>query len=139
FSPADYLELKRENGYGDIAAYAWSDISLAQSGKAPEMAVGLRISPNLFSTLGARPHLGRDFRPEEEIPGNHRVLIISERYRQNHLGGDDHVSGRPVRVDGDLYDIAGVMPATFSDWRHLGTVDVFRPLAFDEQESRDRN
>jgi putative ABC transport system permease protein len=139
FSPADYLDLKAENGYGEIAAYAFSDISLSESGKPAEMAVGLRISANLFSTLGARPHLGRDIRPEEEIPGNHRVLIISERYWQNHFGGDGHAIGRTVRVDGEPYDIVGVMPATFSDWRHLGWVDVFRPLAFDEKEARDRN
>jgi len=115
------------------------DISLSESGKPAEMAVGLRISANLFSTLGARPQLGRDFLPEEEIPGNHRVLIISERYWQDHFGGDGHVIGRAVRVDGESYDIVGVMPATFSDWRHLGSVDVFRPLGLRRKGGRDRN
>jgi hypothetical protein len=68
-SPADYLDLKSEmNGYGEIAAYASSDMNLAEPGKPAEMAVGLRISANLPSTLGSNPQLGRSFRPDEEIP-----------------------------------------------------------------------
>src|SRR5438445_4667508 len=38
-SPADYLDLKSEvNGYGEIAAYAASDMSLSQPGKPAETA-----------------------------------------------------------------------------------------------------
>jgi predicted permease len=83
--------------------------------------------------------LGRSFRSEEETPGNHRVLVINHRYWQTHFGGDTHIVGRTVRVDGEPYTIVGVLPATFSDWRHLSWVDVFRPLALTEQETRDRN
>src|SRR3954470_19752495 len=82
-SPADYLDLESQMaGYGDIAAYAGADMSLAEAGKPAEMAVGLRVSANLFSTLGAAPELGRAFRPEEEVRGNHRVIVISHRYWQ---------------------------------------------------------
>jgi len=139
FSPADYLELKSEmNGYGEIATYASSDMSLSEPGKPAEMAVGLRTSANLFSTLGTKPQLGRSFRPDEDVLGNHRVLIISHRYWQNRFGGDAHIIGRTVRVDGEAHEIVGVLPATFSDWRHLSWVDVFRPLGLSEKEIRDR-
>lgn len=139
-SPADYLDLKSEmKGYGDIAAYADSDVSLAEPGKPAEMADGLRASANLFSTLGTEPQLGRSFRPDEEILGNNRVLIISHRYWETRFGGDSHIVGRTVRVDGEPYEIVGVLPAAFSDWRHLSGVDVFQPLGLDEQETRDRS
>ncbi|PYQ02663.1 MAG: permease, partial [Acidobacteria bacterium] len=140
FSPADYLDLKPEtSGYGEIAAYAFSDMSIALPGKPAEMADGLRISANLFSTLGTRPALGRSFRPDEETFGNHHVLIISDRYWQNRFGADPRIIGRTVRVDGEPHEIVGVLPANFSDWRHLSWVDVFRPLGFDEKETRDRS
>jgi putative ABC transport system permease protein len=140
FSPADYLDLKPQmSGYGEIATYKSADMSLTEPGKPPEMAVGLRVSANLFSTLGTTPELGRSFRPDEEIPGNHRVLIISHRYWQNRFGGDAAIIGRTVRVDGEPYEIVGVLPATFSDWRHLSWVDVFRTLGLSETEARDRN
>ena len=139
-SPADYLALKSEmNGYGEIAAYASSDMSLSEPGKPAEVALGVRTSANLFSTLGTEPRLGRSFRPDEEILGNHRVLIISHRYWQDRFGGDGHIIGRTVRVDGDPYEIVGVLPATFSDYRHLSFIDLFRPLGLDEKETRDRN
>ena len=140
FSPADYLDLRSEmSGYGEIAAYTTSDMSLAEPGKPAEMADGLRVSANLFSTLGTRPTLGRSFRPDEETLGNHHVLIISHRYWQNHFGADPHIIGRTVRIDGEPHEIVGVLPASFSDWRHLSWVDVFRPFGFDEKETRDRN
>jgi predicted permease len=139
-SPADYLDLKSEmKGYGDVAAYGPLDVSFSEPGKPAETAASLRSSANLFSTLGTRPELGRDFRPDEDTLGNHRVLIINRRYWQNHFGGDPHIIGRTVRVDGEPHEIVGVLPASFSDFRHLEGVDVFRPLALDEKELRDRN
>ncbi|HXT21010.1 MAG TPA: ADOP family duplicated permease, partial [Thermoanaerobaculia bacterium] len=138
-SPADYLELKSQAAnYGEIAGYGDLDLSLAEPGKPAEFAQGMRASANLLSTLGTRPLLGRDFRPQEEVLGNHRVLIISHRYWQNRFGGDPKIVGRVVRVDGEPNEIVGVLAPNFSDWRHLSWVDVFRPLALDERESRDR-
>lgn len=138
-SPADYRDLTAVmSGYGDVAAYANSDMSLSEPGKPAELAVALRSSANLISTLGATPLLGRSFRPDEDIAGNHRVLILSHRYWQLRFGGDARIIGRTVRVDGETHEIVGVLPATFSDWRHLDRVDVYRPLALSEQESRDR-
>ena len=138
-SPADYLDLEAEaSPYGEITGYVSSSMSVAEPGKPAELALGLRAAADLFPVLGARPHLGRVFRADEEIVGNHRVLVLSHRYWQNHFGGDRDILGRAVRVDGEPYEIVGVMPADFSDWRHLRFADVFRPLAFDERERRDR-
>ena len=139
-SPADYLDLRSEmKGYGEIAAYGLADMSVSEPGQPAEMASGLRVSANLFSTLGTAPRLGRSFRPDEETLGRHRVLIISDRYWQNRFGGDGRIIGRTVRVDGLPHEIVGVLPADFSDWRHLLGIDLFRPLGLDEKETRDRN
>ncbi len=139
FSPADYLDLRSEmRGYGEIAAYGVSDMSVAEPGRPAEMAAGLRVSANLFSTLGIEPRLGRSFRSDEALLGNHRVLVISHRYWQNRFGGDGRVIGRTLRVDGERHEIVGVLPAAFDDWRHLGPFDLFRPLGLGEEESGDR-
>ena len=139
-SPADYLDLQLETiGYGKIAAYAKGDMSLSEPGHPAEMARAIRVSVNFFSTLGLQPKLGRDFHADEALHGNHRVLVISHRYWLNRFGGKDDVIGRTVRVDGEYNEIVGVLPATFNDWRHLGWVDLFRPLGFKDEESSDRN
>jgi predicted permease len=138
-STADYLDLKSQmSGYGEIAAYGPADMSLAEPGKPAEMISGLRISTNLFSTLGVEPQVGRVFRPDEALAGNHRVLVLSYRFWQNRFGGDANIVGRTLRVDGENHEIVGVLPASFNDWRHLGWVDLFRPLGLSEKEIADR-
>ncbi|MFN7975132.1 MAG: ABC transporter permease [Acidobacteriota bacterium] len=137
--PADYLDLRSEiDGYGEIAAYADWDMNVAEPGKPATKADGGRISANLFSMLGTEPLIGRGFRPDEELPGNHRVLVINYRYWKNRFGGDPGIVGRTVRIDGEPYEVVGVLPASFSDWRHLDGIDLYRPLGLDEKERRDR-
>ena len=110
-SPADFLDLQREmRGYGTIAAYMAADTSLSEPGRPAEMAAGIRITSNFFSTLGTTPQLGRDFRRDEEVHGNDRVLIISQRCWKNRFGGDAGIIGRTVRVDGEPQQIVGVLP-----------------------------
>ena len=140
FSPADFLDLQKEmRGYGDVAAYMLSDTSLSEPGQPAEMVSGIRITANLLSVLGVVPQLGRDFRPREDLPGNDRVIVISQRYWQKRFGSEPDVIGRTIRVDGEPHEIVGVLPASFNDWRHLGWVDFFRPLAFDKEKSADRH
>lgn len=139
-SAADFLDLQREMyGYGTIAAYTPSDTSLSEPGQPAEMAQAIRITSNFFSTLGTQPQLGRDFRPSEDLHGNDRVLIISQRCWQNRFGGRTDIIGRTIRVDGEPHEIVGVLPAAFNDWRHLGWVDLFRPLGLDKEKSADRH
>jgi len=138
-SAADFLDAKAGlKAYGEIAAYGDAAMSLSEPGHPAEIPAGLRVSWNLFAVLGARPQLGRTFQPDEDRIGNHRVLVISDRYWRNRFGGDPRVVGRAVRVDGEVHEIVGVLPATFNDWRHLGWVDLFRPLGLDAREAADR-
>jgi predicted permease len=139
-SPADFLDLQRETkGYGEIAGYTLGDTSLSEPGQPAEMVRALRASANFFSTLQVRPQLGRDFLPREDLPGNDRVAIISQRCWQQRFGGKADVIGRTVRIDGEPHEIVGVLPPSFNDWRHFGPFDFFRPLALDRQKSADRS
>ncbi len=139
FSPADFNDLQRAaSSYGDVAAYALSDCSLSEPGRPAEMVSGIRCTANLFSVLGVLPQLGRNFLPKEDLPGNDRVVIISERCWQKRFGGKEDIIGRTLRVDGQPHEIVGVLPVSFDDWRHLGWVDFFRPLGFDKDKMADR-
>lgn len=71
---------------------------------------GLRVSASLFDTLGVRPILGRAFGPEDEVPGQHRVLIISRGMWQARFGGRADIVGHQVRLSGEPYLVVGVMP-----------------------------
>ena len=138
-SAADYLDLKSQvTGYGEITGYTLADMNLSEPGQPAEMASGLRISDDFFSILRVQPMLGRTFRHDETVLGNHRVLLISHRLWQNRFAGDAHIVGRKVRVDGEMHEIVGVLPDTLTDWRHLGPFDLYRPLGLTEKETTDR-
>src|SRR5690606_12121030 len=88
--------------------------------------------------LESQPQLGRAFRPEEEIHGNHRVLLISDRYWRNRFGADAGIIGHTIRVNGEPHEIVGVVSPSFTDWRHRGWVDLFRPLGLTDEEKVNR-
>jgi putative ABC transport system permease protein len=138
-SPADFFEFRQAAGdLGEVAANALGDLTLSEPGQPADVAPVLRITSNYFSVLGVHPELGRNFRPEEDIPGNDHVLMISQRCWQNRFGRRADIVGHKVRVDGMTYMIVGVLPATANDWRYLGWVDLFRPIGLEPQKAADR-
>lgn len=138
-APADFLEFKRAtHAVGDVAAYTPANASLSEPGNPAEMAYAARCSANLFGIFGVSPQLGRSFLLEEESPGRDRVVILSQRVWLKRYNGDRDIVGRTVRIDGEPHKVIGVMPERFNDWRHLGMIDFFRPLAFTPEQAADR-
>jgi putative ABC transport system permease protein len=139
FSTGDFLDLQRAaDGYGQVSALLRANASLSEPGQPAEMAAAVRVSANFFSLLGVQPPLGRDFRAGEDRPGGDRIVILSDRTWRRRFAGSPEVIGRTIRVDGESHQIVGVLPESFNDWRHLGWVDLFRPLALDPGPSADR-
>lgn len=137
-SPADFLDLRETaESYGHFAAYSQHQVSLSDPGQPAQQAFGALATADFFSLLGVSPQLGRDFVPSEDTPGRDRVVLLSQRIWQNRYGGGDIV-GRTVRIDGQPHEVVGVLPASFNDWRHLGNIDFFRPLAFSPEQASDR-
>src|SRR5260370_2669658 len=56
--------------------------------------------------------LGRDFRPDDEKPGN-RVVMLSNPLWQSAFGSAQDISARTIRLGGRSYAVAGVMPKDF--------------------------
>jgi len=140
FAPADFLDFQRAfQGLGGVAAYTIVNASLSEPGHPAEFAVAARSSANLFALLGIAPQLGRSFVPAEEAPGLDRVVILSQRVWLRRYGGAPDIIGRAIRIDGEPHKVIGVMPASFNDWRHLGAVDFFRPLAFTSEQAANRS
>lgn len=68
------------------------------------------VSADLLPLLGLQPLLGRKFLPQEEQPGNDRVVILSHAFWQSDMGGAPDVIGRTVNLDDKGYTIVGVLP-----------------------------
>src|SRR5262245_25817617 len=75
---------------------------------------GTRISPVLFSMLGAQAQLGRLFAPGDERPERNRLIVLSDRAWRGQYLGDPSVAGSSMPIDGRLYTVVGIMSAGFA-------------------------
>lgn len=139
FAPADFADLKQSvRDKGEVAAFAFSSVSLAEPGRPPEWQNSLRVSSNFFEFLGLVPELGRAFTPEDDVRGKHRVAILNHALWQDQFGGSRDIIGRIVRLDGEQYEVVGVLPASANERRLFGNSRLFKPLALADSEKNNR-
>jgi putative ABC transport system permease protein len=81
----------------------------------PTHIAGATVSPGYFAVLGAHAALGRIFDPLDASPGSNGEVIISDGFWKRAFGADLHIVGKNLRLDNDLFNIVGVMPAGFRD------------------------
>ena len=109
-SHGNFLDWKRDNHVFENMAAAESWTPNLSGIDKPEELAGLRVSPEMFPTLGVAPLLGRNFGAEEAQPGKDRVVVLSYRLWQERFGGDRSVLGRTMQLNGEAYSVIGVMP-----------------------------
>jgi predicted permease len=97
----------------DVGGYIPRGFTLAADGAA-ERVQGGSVTPNLFALIGARPLLGRLFRPEEAaVPGFEPAVILGHGLWQRRFGGDPALVGRTIHVNQRALEVVGVMPEGF--------------------------
>src|SRR5215510_430728 len=93
-SPPNFADLRNQSQvFDDVAAYRPQDFNLMIEG-VPERAEGLLVSSTMFSMLGVKPLVGRDFQPDEDQPGKTPTVILSYGFWQRHFGGNSGVVGQ---------------------------------------------
>src|SRR6267143_6338092 len=89
---------------------------------------------DLFSTLGVRPLLGRDFVTEDEQRKEH-VALISENLWRRKFAGDPAVIGKPLQLETSTFTVIGVVSTeqAFPTW-----AEVWLPFSMLEPELTSR-
>jgi predicted permease len=123
-SVPELWDLRDRSGvFQDISVTYPADANIT-GGERPERVELLGTNANYFTMLGVHAQLGRTYVLADALPGFSEPVVISDAYWHRGFGADPNVLGRRIRVDGDIYTIAGVMPP---DFRHPGrtlTADV---------------
>ena len=100
------------------------NVSLGKgSSQREELVVGL-VPGAYFDVLRMRPILGRVFTPEENQYGKHFVAAISEGLWHTRFASDPDVIGRMLRINGESYQIVGVMPQVVPTWMDHTAVPI---------------
>jgi putative ABC transport system permease protein len=134
-SAGDFLDWKRQNSsFQDLNALATRSFNIATR-EQPEYMQARAITPGLYQMLGSPPiSLGRNFLPEESLPGKEHEVILTHRLWER-LGGDAHILGTSMKINGEPYTVVGVLAPGLTD-RGQGEFAV--PLSFrPDQLNRD--
>jgi putative ABC transport system permease protein len=134
----DYAEQARSL---QVAAHASGTLNLGGASGDPERLPAAFVTTNLLDVLGVAPTLGRGFRLEEEREGSGRVVLLSDGLWRRRFAADPGVVGRAVTVDGEPFEVAGVLPAGFrfpADFRSDAVAELAVPLPLDRAASRSK-
>jgi len=123
----DYKDWKRMNkSFSSLDVYTGTGYLLRTgSGVTPVQAS--RVSDGLFTTLGVKPVLGRNFLPGEDRPGQAKIAMLSYGTWLKRFGGRQDVVGQTVDLTGEAYTIVGVLPQSF-DFAPEGRAEFWVPL-----------
>jgi putative ABC transport system permease protein len=122
----NFEDWKKNRSFEDLAGFVPTD-SILSALEEPARVPDAVITSNLFSVLGVQPALGRGFTPKEEEPGGDRFVILSHTLWRTQFAADAHVLGRTLELNGQPYQIVGVMPAGFAF--PSKNTQLWRPLA----------
>jgi putative ABC transport system permease protein len=113
-SGANFRDWKKENHvFAGMAAFQSNSYNLTGNGR-PEEIFGEQVTTNLFSLLGVRPLRGRLFLPQEDTKGHGAAIVSYGLWRQRY-GGDPELVGKTILLNGEIYPVVGILPASFTD------------------------
>lgn len=113
---ADYFDWRRQQQvFEDLAlTRPVANFNLTGAGEA-ERLQGARATASLFSTLRARPLLGRTFTEDEQLdPGKaSSVAVLSYALWLRRFASDPAIVGRKLLLNGQPHEVLGVMGPSF--------------------------
>lgn len=113
FNLPDFSDLRDGNDVLErLSALAPWSATLAAAGE-PERAQGLRVSADLFATLGVDAKIGRALVPDDDRPGAPHVVVLTHGLWVRRFGGDPGVLGEKVLLDEEPFTVVGVTHRSF--------------------------
>lgn len=114
-STQDFVEAQETaTSYEQLAAFiAGSTVNIRYQGQ-PKRLTGAYVTHNFFQTLGVRPEIGDDFRPENDQAGAEKVVLLAHSLWKSDFNSNPDIIGESLRVNGNIATIIGVMPPRFN-------------------------
>jgi putative ABC transport system permease protein len=111
-APGALDDLRALDAFSAVAGVADWEANIAGT-DVPERVRAARVSAPFLRTLGRAPAIGRDFLEPEDAAGSDRVVLLTHGLWQRRFGGDPSLVGRTVRLNGEGYEVIGILPPDF--------------------------
>ncbi len=119
-----------------VESYSGGSFVLTGTGEPEQISV-TAISDTLLPMLGVSPAMGRGIAANDLEASADSVVLISNAFWRDRLGGDPDVIGRTLRLSDTLYTVIGVMPRGF--WLPMGSDTLWRPARADARDAAGQN
>jgi putative ABC transport system permease protein len=123
------------DAFEQVGVYRYWSANLTSTGLA-ERVQAYRVTPQMLTLLGVDPIMGRLFTDDEGRPGAAGVTVLSHQLWQQRFGGDPAILNRQVILDGEPFQIVGVMPRAFEFPVFNFKGELWVPFRFDPSSLR---
>ena len=104
----DEIDLAAPGAAFEAFAYYWGRETAVQLAGRAEFADAQMVHPDFFRVFGVPPLAGRLFTRDDA----RRSAIVGVGFARRQFGSAAGALGRPVTIDGQPYEVVGVMPST---------------------------
>jgi predicted permease len=94
----------------------------------PERVLGLSTTASLADVFQVAPMIGRWYTEQEDQPGGPKLVILDHAFWVQRFASDRRIVGKTITLNGEPYEVIGVMPPTFSFRRAQVLVPLQRKL-----------
>lgn len=95
----------------------------------------LRATPSFFRVVHVDPIRGRVFTDDEGEVGKNQKALLSYAFWKRKFGGVPSIDGLKIRLNGNEFDVVGVLPPEFTFLQN--DIDLYVPAAFAPAERAD--
>src|SRR5580692_2578319 len=126
----DYRDLRDQSrSFRGLAAYRLTTLASAANPSAPaQMRFAALVSGNFFPVVDVAPAAGRAFLPDEAAASAQPVAMLSYDFWRQNYGGERSAVGSSLRLNGIVFTIVGVAPASFTGLDRFIRPSLFVPL-----------
>jgi putative ABC transport system permease protein len=112
------------------------DRMIVEGAGEPVRVKGFAATPNYFRLMGTKMAFGRDFNPDEDVPGRDQVAILGYAFAERRFGSASAALGQTITTQGSSRTIIGVLSRSFA---FPGLTDVWVPLVVDPEMRANRS
>ena len=145
FSYPLFQDLRREQnvfagvvGRGAVAL----TVEIGDERASVDQVKGSLVTDNYFAVLGVRALVGRtfgDFAGPGATGSPAPVAVLSYPFWQQYFGGDPAIAGKPIVLNRQVFEIAGVMPRGFFGESLAYPADIWIPVTYQPAVMRGDN
>ncbi len=109
----DFVDFRaQQTSFVSFAGYTGGTMNVSGTDRA-ERYSGTWVTAGLLDIPGIRPLLGRTFVEGEDTPGGAKVAVLGYSTWMERFGGQASAIGATLRVNGEPFQVVGVMPEGF--------------------------